>query len=68
MILTILQNGPFPDVQEDEDESVEVDKDNAGREDTIVDVVTPADIPTFYSRQALCVTVDNNMAHQSYEF
>ena len=28
-----------------------------GREDAIVDVVTPADIPAFYSRQALCVTV-----------
>ena len=40
----------FPDTQEDEDKSVEGDKDNAGKEDAVVDVVTPADIPAFYSR------------------
>ena len=43
----------FPDTQEDEDKSVEGDKDNAGKEDAMVDVVTPADIPAFYSRQVL---------------
>ena len=43
----------FPNIQEDEDKSVEGDRDNAGKEDAIVDVVTPADIPAFYSRQVL---------------
>lgn len=40
-------------MQEDEDKSVEGDRENAGKEDAVVDVVTPADIPAFYSRQVL---------------
>ena len=54
MISFSTKTNIFPDVQEDEDKSVEGDRDTAGKEDGTVDVVTPADIPAFYSRQVLC--------------
>jgi len=47
--------------KEDEDRSVEGEKGASGKEDSLVDVTTPADIPAYYSR---CTCIHTHSANK----